>query len=168
MAAGNEPGTGAGGARDIGFEDIAAFVQALTSVHVEILAACDRLESICDSLPRGYSRVACLEMADWLDETFPILVRREEESLAGVIARIATDQGPDYAASELSHRDHRADMAYANELAEALGEFARTESAAADTIGYMMRSFFESVRRHVTYEGALVAQASERHTFAKR
>lgn len=162
MAAGETPGKKRAHARDFAVpDDTHAHVEALASLHVEILQACDRLELICDSLPRAFSRVDCLEMALWLDETFPVLVRREEETLARVIGTV--DLNHDAAAAKMSQRDHRADMAYAIELAEALTHFARKEQAAAvDTIGYMARAFFELVRRHVAYEDELIARATGR------
>jgi Hemerythrin HHE cation binding domain len=143
------PGAGPRDSRD---------VAAVSGVHAEILNACDRLESICDSLPHAFSRVDCLEMSAWLDQAFPELIEQEEGSLVRMTPPLAAEWDE---AARTWRRHHKTDVTYAGELAEALEEFARRDQpGAVDTLSYMMRGFFEAVRRHVAYEDILVAHVA--------
>jgi hypothetical protein len=160
-AAGGKPGepaarTPRGG--PTGFNDTTDF-KAVSGAHAQILQACDRLESICDSLPHGFSRVDCLEMSAWLGRSFPELVQREEGSLV----RMTPAARPEWdEATRTWQRHHQTDLTYAGELAEALDDFARRgQPGTVDTLSYMMRGFFEAVRRHVAYEDVLVAYVLE-------
>jgi hemerythrin-like domain-containing protein len=134
-------------------------IEAVTGVHAQILRACDRLESICDSLPHAYNRVDVLEMSEWLEQSFPQLIQQEEGSLTRITPATEGDWED---AARIWKRHHRTDVSYAGELAEALEEFAqRDEASAVDTLAYMMRGFFEAVRRHVAYEEVLVAYVTD-------
>lgn len=49
--------------------------------------------------------------------------------------------------------EHYADLCFAEEIHDGLLAFGRGEDLmTADAIGYMLRGFFESVRRHVAFE----------------
>jgi hypothetical protein len=144
----DQVGAGSNGATDI-----------VSGAHAQILKACDRLESICDSLPHAYSRVDCLEMSMWLGQSFPDLIEKEEGSLIRITPAATFDWEE---AVQTWKRHHRTDVTYAVELAEALEEFARRDQAGTvDALSYMMRGFFEAVRRHVAYEEVLVAYVTD-------
>lgn len=112
-----------------------------------LLDLCDALEAIADSLPYPDAHL-CLATADALEmlveETheleeevlFPILVASRRPELGQTMQRL--------------RREHLSDSDTAGEVSETLQSFVAGRSALSpDAVGYLLRSFFDSMRRHV-------------------
>lgn len=114
---------------------------------------CRRLEIVADGLPDRVDIGDCNEVAMSLyakvktahefEETvlFPLLQRQPEssEKMASVIERLRFE--------------HWEDEAYATEVQEALGKFVTApRNANIEGLSWMLRGFFESVRRHIAFE----------------
>lgn len=123
------------------------------AVHNELLALCDRLEAIADSLPENVDRQACLQTAGRLGVAIEQAHALEESVIFPALTHVAADDARLMAAIERLRLEHVADSCFAEELNEALtglGEGRPRQSA--DAMGYMLRGFFQSLRRHVAFE----------------
>lgn len=135
----------------------------LRHVHAAKLALCDRLEAIADGLPADASSSECeaaartvgplLEGAHRFEETvvFPLCERLSRGSLAvaDALERLAAE--------------HREDASYGEEVAESLMQFGGGRPVlGAETLGFMLRGFFGSLRRHVAFERDYIEMIAER------
>ena len=122
--------------------------------YQQLLDLCDVLEAIADSLPHPDAGL-CITTADALeplvelthvleeDVLFPILAAPSRPELNRTVARL--------------RREHLSDMATAGEVSGALRAVASSSSPLSpDAVGYLLRSFFDSMRRHVYGEFELI------------
>jgi iron-sulfur cluster repair protein YtfE (RIC family) len=131
----------------------AASLEWLKKAHMEQLTLCTALEEIADSLPANVSRQKCIYAAKALvplingvhqyEETvlFPLLVTQAaaEPDLGETIARLKFE--------------HVEDECFAEELTDTLMRLGSGDAGVnAEATGYMLRGFFESIRRHIAFE----------------
>ena len=116
----------------------------------QLLELCDRLEAIADWLPQVDVGL-CLEMADTIEPMvqnvhdleeamlFPILARSGRRELGQIVTRL--------------RQEHLADSGTAGEVSDALRALADDRpTLPAEATGYLLRSFFDGMRRHVSGE----------------
>ncbi len=116
-----------------------------------LLALCDRLEAIADSLPGSVDPATCTALAIDLADALPQAHAEEERVL---LPLLAISERPElrHLANRL-RQEHRLDAAAAMEIEETLLALATGRPLlSAEATGYQLRSFFESVRRHVRAE----------------
>lgn len=126
-------------------------LRCMKHAHDEKLRFCDMLEQIADALPNDVDRFKCLTVANALaplmrsvhrfeeEVVFPAYSRDCEENCSASLQRLATE--------------HMADECFADEITEVLlsmGHGSPVENPEA--VGFMLRGFFDSVRRHVAFE----------------
>jgi len=133
----------------------------LTTMYEDALhdqnALCDQLEAIADSLPDHFDRQACL----WMAQSICVVVERNhkfEEHVVFPKLEQAWRQVPDMERTlERLRFEHCADDSYAGELRDALMPYGRGRpEVPPSTIGYMLRGFFEGLRRHIAFEREIV------------
>jgi hemerythrin-like domain-containing protein len=133
--------------------DNALCVSQIESNHMALLVMCDLLEGIADGLPDRADRQECLILSqalgpmvkrihDYEEETlFPALLRWRplHPAIGDTIARLRSE--------------HERDAQYAEDVQDMLHSYAVGHpSLAADAAGFMLRGFFESMRRHIAFE----------------
>ncbi|MEW7009402.1 MULTISPECIES: hemerythrin domain-containing protein [unclassified Lentilitoribacter] len=115
-------------------------------------ALCDALEKIADGLPSNVDRQECLHLAKSI---FPIVKRAhefEEKNLFPIFSQSKYQADPEAVLARL-HSEHWEDESYALELQDALTEFAaNSPTSNPEALGYMLRGFFGSLRRHIASE----------------
>nr|WP_246678199.1 MULTISPECIES: hemerythrin domain-containing protein [unclassified Mesorhizobium] len=121
-------------------------------VHLEKLQLCDALERIADTLPK-VDTLACLAVANAIVPLLRDSHRYEETVIfpAYETALAGSDANLD-SARRLS-AEHIEDECFAGELTEmllAIGHGKTIDNAEA--VGFMLRGFFESLRRHIAFE----------------
>ncbi len=114
---------------------------------------CRGLETVADELPEHVDIARCNEIAASLyvtvksahdfeeNKLFPRLLEQSDhaEQLAGILERLRFE--------------HWEDQSYANEVQEALLSFAKApQRHNTESLSWMLRGFFESVRRHLAFE----------------
>ena len=134
--------------------ELQKLVQAMEQHCHEQLALCKSLEDIADSLPDDVDIQKCLNTARSLypavksahdfeeNELFPVLgeLRKQDEALKSSLERL--------------RYEHWEDESFSQELTEVLMDWAKGENARnAEATGYMLRGFFEGIRRHIAFEG---------------
>jgi hypothetical protein len=120
--------------------------------HAEQLRLCAELEAIADSLPSNVDRRKCIAAAKALGPVIGGLHRYEEAVLFPEleISPDAKDLARTIARLKVEHCE---DEGFADELAERLQLLgAGAGSINMEATGYMLRGFFEAVRRHIAFE----------------
>nr|CAD6413495.1 hemerythrin domain-containing protein [Rhizobium sp. Q54] len=125
----------------------------LASAHAEQLALCDELEEIADSLPANVNKQKCIYAAKALMPMIQALHRYEETVL---FPRVQQRNGADSQGETLSRLryEHLEDEGYAEELTETLLKLGSDDPVNVEAVGYMLRGFFEGMRRHIAFERA--------------
>ncbi|SIQ15626.1 Hemerythrin HHE cation binding domain-containing protein [Rhizobium sp. RU20A] len=128
-------------------------LKQLDDIHREKLAVCDQLEAIADSLPSDVNRQRCLYAAKAIAQVVRAAHRFEETTIFPAIA----SHFPDVPHLESTLRrlqfEHCEDEGFADELSDALHRLAAADPRVhPETIGYMLRGFFTTVRRHIAFE----------------
>ena len=132
-------------------------ITALRKGHHEQLLLCDRLEEIADSLPDSVNKQKCLYAARALGPMIRSGHRFEED----VVFPLISDQleGDDKIKATLDRLrfEHCEDECFAEELTEALHALADgSDDINIEATGYMLRGFFEALRRHLAFENELL------------
>jgi hemerythrin HHE cation binding domain-containing protein len=127
--------------------------------HAEQAALCDQLEKIADDLPDRLDRQACLHLARAISSLMQRGHRAEEDLIFAVLGK-TTDTPRDHASLhdldatlDQLRLEHFADQCFAEELGEALMAAGTDQLAISpNAMSYMLRGFFEGVRRHLVFE----------------
>ena len=129
-------------------------IAALELSYQEMLDLCDLLEGIADDLPHTDSRL-CLSAADVLEPMVDTTHRLEEAVLFPMLA--ASNRVELKRATARLRQEHISDSSTAEEVSEILRDVARGRpSLSPDAIGYLLRSFFDGMRRHIHGERELM------------
>ncbi|MGB8817280.1 MAG: hemerythrin domain-containing protein [Rhizobiaceae bacterium] len=132
----------------------AQLLLAMRLAHNDMLAMCDLLEDIADSLPHHLDAKKCALAAETLEPLVAKMHRFEEDE---IFPRFA-GSSPDKMTLEMLDRlreEHCVDECYAEELTDALRKVSSSaETVSPETLGYMLRGFFEAMRRHLAFERA--------------
>ncbi|WP_411036677.1 hemerythrin domain-containing protein [Shinella sp. BYT-45] len=125
----------------------------LRKAHDAQLTLCQALEEIADSLPANINRQKCIYAAKSLIPLINGIHRYEEEALFPML------QGNGSGAGELAEAiarlkfEHVEDECFAEELTDTLTRLGSGDGTVnAEAAGYMLRGFFESIRRHIAFE----------------
>jgi hypothetical protein len=130
---------------------------------------CDELEAIADALPDTIDVQSCLRTAQKLlpaiktahdfEESvlFPLINTRTH---AGVKLELTIDR---------LRYEHWGDEEYAAEIQHALREFIRKrDKANIDSLAWMLRGFFDGMRRHIAFDRELLLPMIEELGFAQK
>ena len=121
--------------------------------HDEQLALCQRLEEIADELPEVGDTQLCLSLAKNILPMIRDAHTYEEKTLFPLL--ISFDANNDKLASSLERLryEHWEDESFADEVADGLIRFVTDRASSnAETLAYMLRGFFEGLRRHIAFE----------------
>ena len=122
-------------------------------------ALCNELEAIADGLPDAIDREACLHAARAVLNVLSRSRAFEEERLFPTLAQLGPGLTHDTLGETLEHLrfEHLSDACFAEEVYETLMSFGRgAPCLPPSAAGYMLRGFFEGLRRHLTFEKAFV------------
>jgi hypothetical protein len=135
------------------FDVLPELIRELQAGHAAKQQLCDELEAIADSLPEEVDRLACLELSRRIHPLVVQAQRFEETRIHPILQTLRPGDGALDASLERLRYEHWEDESYAEELQSALGELAKNgPTGNAETAGYMLRGFFEGMRRHIAFE----------------
>ncbi len=138
-------------------------VAALRNSHDELLALCGRLEEIADSLPANIDRQLCLHVARAVQPAIMRAHALEESILFPALAAENALLADMPAVLERLRVEHCEDECFAEEVQDELLALGRGDSRLVlDATGYMLRGFFEGIKRHVAQEQMLLGALIER------
>src|SRR5262249_51248090 len=124
----------------------------LKKAHDAQLTLCMALEEIADSLPANVNRQKCIYAAKSLIPLINGIHRYEEEALFPMLENLGAGNR-DLASSIARLKfEHVEDECFAEELTDTLTRLGSGDAAVnAEAAGYMLRGFFESLRRHIAF-----------------
>ena len=123
----------------------------LHDAHREHLALCQELEEIADSLPSSVNRQKCIFAAKALGPSIREMQHYEETFLYPWLKKASSDPNFDNTLERLKF-EHFEDMCFAEELTDILLKLGAGASVNTEAVGYMLRGYFETVRRHIAFE----------------
>lgn len=128
-------------------------VEGFKRARAALLALCDLLEQIADSIPGNINRQVCSSLTKELMPFIHNIHKFEEETLYPLALTHTGQSGHVDATIERLKHEHLEDQCFAEELTEALRELSQQKAPQnPDALGYMLRGFFEAMRRHVAFE----------------
>ncbi len=132
-------------------------IDLLVRSHAFHAQLCDLLEQIADSLPDDADPLQCRHAVRTLKEELPLHHRDEEDGLFPLLElRAQVDDNVTEHLAQLS-LEHATDESFADELTEELeGLSLGRRPSNPNMLGYMLRGFFESYRRHLHWENTVV------------
>jgi hypothetical protein len=120
--------------------------------HLEKLELCAALERIVDTLPR-VDCLACLAAGNAIVPLLRNIHQYEETVIFPVYDAALTGSDANLASTRRLRAEHVEDECFASEVTEillAIGHGKTIDNAEA--VGFMLRGFFESLRRHIAFE----------------
>ncbi|MFZ5677564.1 MAG: hemerythrin domain-containing protein [Pseudomonadota bacterium] len=129
----------------------------IESAHHLQARLCDSLELIADGLPSNVDQALCRSTIRSLQHEMPLHHRDEELGLFPLIEKRALPVDNIHDILARLALEHATDESFASELLESLEHLsAGRRLNNPEMVGYMLRSFFESYRRHIAWENTIV------------
>ncbi len=128
-------------------------LEATERAHAVLYTLCDMLEQIADSLPGDISKRTCATLGGDLLPLLRDIHQFEEDSLYPLaIQRLGATPQVHSTIRRLQY-EHCEDECFAEELSDALRELGGGDAPKnPEATGYMLRGFFEALRRHIAFE----------------
>ncbi len=118
---------------------------------------CDSLERIAGDLPDNVDRRLCEKVIASLKFEMPLHHRDEELGLFPLIEKRALPADNIHDILARVALEHATDESFSAELSESFGLLSEGRRLTnPEMVGHMLRSFFESYRRHIAWENAIV------------
>jgi hemerythrin-like domain-containing protein len=118
---------------------------------------CSMLETVADTLPDNVDATLCRQILDMLRFEIPLHHRDEELGLFPLLEKRATASDNIHDVLGRLALEHATDESFASELTESLEVLSQGGKLPNPNMtGYMLRGFFESYRRHIHWENAVV------------
>ncbi|MGE3830263.1 MAG: hemerythrin domain-containing protein [Parvibaculaceae bacterium] len=118
---------------------------------------CNMLETVADSLPDNVDPQLCRHIIDTLKFEIPVHHRDEELGLFPLLEKRSVPADNIHDVLGRLALEHATDESFAAELMESLEILSRGGKLPNPNMtGYMLRGFFESYRRHIHWENAVV------------
>ncbi|MDF2371158.1 MAG: hemerythrin domain-containing protein [Rhizobiaceae bacterium] len=128
-------------------------VAVLQRAHQAQSTLCDMLELIADSIPARIDPQICSNLADDLTPLIRNIHHFEEDVLFPLaIQKFGATAEINTTITRLKY-EHCEDECFAEELSDALRELGADKRLRnPEALGYMLRGFFEAMRRHIAFE----------------
>jgi hypothetical protein len=131
--------------------------EAMTLIHDKKVALCEELETIADRLPSNIDELTCLSVAAKLLPILRLAHEYEESVIFPAYEKAVADIGRSMSIDRL-RGEHISDECFAADLTGILLKIGHGGYVdQAETFGFMLRGFFDSLRRHVAFENEHVA-----------
>lgn len=128
-------------------------IDAIEREHQELMEICDLLEAIADRVREQHDPPSVRSVAERLRSRLSSHHQHEEQLLFPLLVKRASSEDHiEEIVASLLH-DNAMDEGYALEVLELLDILARGQRPkSTETAGYMLRGFFEGLRRHLRCE----------------
>ncbi len=118
---------------------------------------CRDLETIADRLPASIDVRSSLAVADNILPIINSAHKFEEEHIYPVLIDAIRNGATMRVEIERLKTEHWVDEDFGEDIHAALTDFVANQNPAkAETLSWMLRGFFESMRRHIAYEQAVI------------
>lgn len=146
-------GGGTGGPVRPARGEVGELLELFAAHHAGQLRLCDELEAIADSLPDNAGPRECLGAARTIKKLVRDAHEFEEIRLWPALRGLRPQDDELEACIERLRLEHREDESYGEEVAAALTDWGMCAgNRNAEATGYLLRGFFEGMRRHIASE----------------
>ncbi|MCI5076359.1 hemerythrin domain-containing protein [Oricola sp.] len=133
--------------------NIEAVCKRMLGHHEDQLVLCRKLEEVADELPELGDTQLCLSLARQIHPMIRDAHEYEEKTLFPLLMTIEKLDENLKSSLERLRYEHWEDESFADEVADALIRFVTDKASSnAETLAYMLRGFFEGLRRHIAFE----------------
>ena len=130
--------------------DISNTLKTNLDAQIEL---CEKLEEFADNLPNDVNVQNCLALARVISPVLHQAHNFEENVLFPELRNRFADNENLMSTLERLRFEHWEDESFADELRECIIEFTKDpQSDCVNSLSYMLRGFFEGVRRHTAFE----------------
>ena len=142
-------------------DDIEAVLSTLKTFHAKQETLCNRLETLADSLPYEFNSQEALIISRQITPLICEAHRFEENVLFPLIK----DDKKSSQSLERLKFEHWEDEASGQDLSEALMSYVQSpQNNNTEKLSYMLRGFFDNLRRHMAFETEHIVPTIERRT----
>jgi len=128
----------------------------LNHCYSSLLGLCDDLETVADRLPSAVRPHDCKVLAARLEQLLDETHHEEERVLMPLL--ITDGRAELRQLANRLRREHEVDAVTLQEVVEALATLAGARPMTSpEATGYLLRAFFESLRRHIHTEQDIIA-----------
>lgn len=132
---------------------------SLLDAYERQICLCDRLEAVADALPDRLDRDECMRLAQTIGPLLQQAHAVEENLLYPYVERHHPGGVELVAQLRLEHAE---DECFAEEVQLELLQIGQCQPMLApEATGYMLRGFFEGIRRHIRRERELLAEMQQ-------
>lgn len=125
----------------------------MARAYEEMLRLCRELEAVADGLPHEVDRQLCLAIAGRIVPLLEESHAYEEERIFPAFAAAAVPPAVGDASIRRLKAEHVEDECAAQDLADMLSAVGHGSAIDnPEALGFMLRAFFEGVRRHIAFE----------------
>ncbi len=143
--------------RSVEPEYVQPILREFEQICSQQLMLCEALEDVADRLGATPDAQCCMQIARAIGPLMRRVHQFEEQRLFPLMRSIADN---DHDLSEQINQlkfEHCEDECFADEVYEVLMDFGRGPSRlSSDAVGYLLRGFFMSLRRHIAFERAVL------------
>lgn len=149
--------------------DMNSIISSLQIFHNQQAVLCDRLESLADGLPDQLDTQEALIVAR---QIMPVICDAHHFEETVLFNIIDNDQATSQSLERLRF-EHWEDEASGGDLADALLSYAQSANSehqnnSTDKLAYMLRGFFDNLRRHIAFEAEYIIPAIQRKKISAR
>ncbi|MGO4685789.1 hemerythrin domain-containing protein [Hyphomicrobium sp. 2TAF46] len=136
-------------------------LEIIEEEHALQLELCDLLESMADNLPTKLDPALAVIAISILKGSVKAHTKFEEDALFPLLRERLSPNDTVVQALACLSQEHERDEDSADELAEALKDALQSRAPQnPETLGYILRGYFESQRRHIAWEDSVVLPAA--------
>ncbi|MBS0239903.1 MAG: hemerythrin domain-containing protein [Proteobacteria bacterium] len=136
-------------------------LEIIEEEHALQLELCDLLESIADDLPAKFDTAFAVIAISILKGSVKSHTKFEEDALFPLLRERLSPNDTVVQALACLSQEHERDEDIADELVEALKDALQSRVPQnPETLGYILRGYFESQRRHIAWEDSVVLPAA--------
>ncbi len=137
--------------------EVADPLQVIVDEHALQFELCNLLEALADSLPYDLDKNLVQVAVSILSNSWPKHLELEEKCLFPLLRQRASDDTRVHGVLERLEIEHDDDEDRADELVSALRAYLDVGALRnPESLGYMLRGFFEAQRRHIGWENDVV------------
>lgn len=128
-------------------------ISSITAHQKNLFSLCDTLEDLANHLPSAADKQMCLTLSRTILPVISNAYDFEENTLFPHLLKLNKQNKSLMKSLERLKFEHYEDEAFAQEVSETLHEFVTDNKAdLAEKLSYMLRGFFEGMRRHLAFE----------------
>ncbi|MGH1420077.1 MAG: hemerythrin domain-containing protein [Hyphomicrobiaceae bacterium] len=138
-------------------------IVSMRDIHTSQIKLCEHLEEVADSLPKNINKQYCLHLARSIFPMIKSAHEIEEQEFFPILEKVKPEDVSLAASIERLRYEHCEDECSAEDVTTVLfecGQYGAVKNP--ERAGYILRTFFAGVRRHIAFEREYLLPMAER------